>query len=228
MSSAIILYAEDDRAIRMSVTTALELEGFTVVAVNDGQAALDWIDTNHADVIVLDVMMPFVDGLTVCRRLRARQDRTPILMLTARTETTDRVSGLDAGADAYLPKPFDVDDFLAHVRALLRRANYANDMVGELTIGDLRIDEAARRAWRAERELELTKTEFDLLVVLARNAGVVLTHASLYEQVWQYDFGPDSKTLAVYVSYLRRKLELADESALLHTVRGVGYTLRAT
>ena len=228
MSSATILYAEDDRAIRMSVTTALELEGFAVVAVNDGQAALDWIDTNRADVIVLDVMMPFVDGLTVCRRLRARQDRTPILMLTARTETTDRVSGLDAGADAYLPKPFDVDDFLAHIRALLRRANYANDTVSELTIGDLRVDEAARRAWRAERELELTKTEFDLLAVLARNAGVVLTHSSLYEQVWQYDFGPDSKTLAVYVSYLRRKLELADESALLHTVRGVGYTLRAT
>lgn len=227
MSSATILYAEDDRAIRMSVTTALELEGFTVVAVNDGQAALDWIDTRSADVIVLDVMMPFVDGLTVCRRLRARQDRTPILMLTARTETTDRVSGLDAGADAYLTKPFDVDDFLAHVRALLRRANYANDMVSELSIGDLRVDEAARRAWRGERELELTKTEFDLLVVLARNAGVVLTHSSLYEQVWQYDFGPDSKTLAVYVSYLRRKLELAEESALLHTVRGVGYTLRA-
>lgn len=227
MSSATILYAEDDRNIRMSVTTALELEGFTVVAVNDGQAALDWIDTQSADVIVLDVMMPFVDGLTVCRRLRARHDRTPILMLTARTETTDRVSGLDAGADAYLPKPFDVDDFLAHVRALLRRANYDNDMVSELSIGDLRVDEAARRAWRGERELELTKTEFDLLVVLARNAGVVLTHSSLYEQVWQYDFGPDSKTLAVYVSYLRRKLELADESALLHTVRGVGYTLRA-
>ncbi len=227
MSSATILYAEDDRNIRMSVTTALELEGFTVVAVSDGQAALDWIDTRSADVIVLDVMMPFVDGLTVCRRLRARQDRTPILMLTARTETTDRVSGLDAGADAYLTKPFDVDDFLAHVRALLRRANYANDMVSELSIGDLRVDEAARRAWRGERELELTKTEFDLLVVLARNAGVVLTHSSLYEQVWQYDFGPDSKTLAVYVSYLRRKLELAEESALLHTVRGVGYTLRA-
>ncbi len=227
MSSATILYAEDDRNIRMSVTTALELEGFTVVAVSDGQAALDWIDTRSADVIVLDVMMPFVDGLTVCRRLRARQDRTPILMLTARTETTDRVSGLDAGADAYLTKPFDVDDFLAHVRALLRRANYANDMVSELSIGDLRVDEAARRAWRGERELELTKTEFDLLVVLTRNAGVVLTHSSLYEQVWQYDFGPDSKTLAVYVSYLRRKLELAEESALLHTVRGVGYTLRA-
>ena len=227
MSSATILYAEDDRAIRMSVTTALELEGFTVVAVNDGQAALEWIDTQGADVIVLDVMMPFVDGLTVCRRLRARKDRTPILMLTARTETTDRVSGLDAGADAYLPKPFDVDDFLAHVRALLRRANYANDMVSELNIGDLRVDEAARRAWRGDRELELTKTEFDLLVVLARNAGVVLTHSSLYEQVWQYDFGPDSKTLAVYVSYLRRKLELGEESPLLHTVRGVGYTLRA-
>lgn len=227
-TNATILYAEDDRAIRISVTTALELEGFTVVAVNDGQAALDWMEGQQADVVVLDVMMPFVDGLTVCRRLRSRQDRTPILMLTARTETSDRVSGLDAGADAYLPKPFDVDDFLAHVRALLRRANYATDVATELSVGNLRVDESARRAWRGARELELTKTEFDLLVVLARNAGVVLTHATLYEQVWQYDFGPDSKTLAVYVSYLRRKLEQPGDTALLHTVRGVGYTLRAT
>lgn len=226
---ATVLYAEDDRAIRTAVTTALELEGYEVVSVNDGQAALDWLDQRGADLIVLDVMMPFVDGLTVCRRLRGRRDRTPILMLTARTETSDRVSGLDAGADAYLPKPFDVDDFLAHVRALLRRATYAADEVSnELTVGDLRVDESARRAWRGDRELELTKTEFDLLVALARNAGVVLGHSSLYEQVWQYDFGPDSKTLAVYVSYLRRKLEQPGESVLLHTVRGVGYTLRSS
>ena len=226
---ATVLYAEDDRAIRTAVTTALELEGYVVVAVNEGQAALDWLDSNAADLIVLDVMMPYVDGLTVCRRLRGRRDRTPILMLTARTETSDRVSGLDAGADAYLPKPFDVDDFLAHVRALLRRATYAVDEARtDVSVGDLRVDESARRAWRGERELELTKTEFDLLAALARNANVVVGHSSLYEQVWQYDFGPDSKTLAVYISYLRRKLELPGESPLLHTVRGVGYTLRAT
>ena len=148
-------------------------------------------------------------------------------MLTARTETSDRVSGLDAGADAYLAKPFDIDELLATVRALLRRVAFHADAPTSTKVGDLTIDDAARRAWRAERELDLTKTEFDLLSALARNAGIVMTHSALYEQVWQYDFGPDSKTLAVYISYLRRKLELAAESTMLHTVRGVGYSLRA-
>lgn len=225
-----VLYAEDDRAIRASVTTALELEGLDVVAVPDGRAALEWLEQGNApDLLLLDVMMPFLDGLTVCRRLRAKGDHTPVLMLTARTETLDRVSGLDAGADAYLPKPFDVDELLAYVRALLRRASFQTTPTDttDMTVGDLRIDTAARRAWRADRELDLTKTEFDLLAALARNAGIVLAHSALYEQVWQYDFGPDSKTLAVYVSYLRRKLELPGEAPLLHTVRGVGYTLRA-
>ncbi len=224
-----VLYAEDDRAIRTALTTALELEGHDVVAFPDGQQALDWLsgDTpNTADLIVLDVMMPFLDGLTLCRRLRSRGDHTPILMLTARTETSDRVSGLDAGADAYLAKPFDIDELLANVRALLRRVAYHIDVAKELVVGDLRVDEAARRAFRADRELDLTKTEFDLLVALARNSGVVVTHTSLYEQVWQYDFGPESKTLAVYISYLRRKLDLPDEPQLLHTVRGIGYTVR--
>ncbi len=225
---ATILYAEDDKSIRMAVTTAFELEGFNVISVNDGQAALDWLEGNKADLIVLDVMMPFVDGLTVCRRIRSRRVQTPVLMLTARTETSDQVSGLDAGADAYLPKPFDVDALLANVRALLRRANYSNEQSVERTVGDLRVDESARRAWRGERELELTKTEFDLLLALVVNTGVVLSHTTLYELVWQYDFGPDSKTLAVYISYLRRKLELPGESVLLHTMRGVGYTLRAS
>lgn len=223
-----VLYAEDDRAIRTSVTTALELEGFDVVAFADGQAAQDWIGSGRStDAMILDVMMPFLDGLTLCRRLRARGDHTPILMLTARTETSDRVSGLDAGADAYLAKPFDIDELLATVRALLRRVAFHADSTAATRIGDLTLDEAARRAWRGDRELELTKTEFDLLSALARNVGIVMTHSALYEQVWQYDFGPDSKTLAVYISYLRRKLDPAGEIPLLHTVRGVGYTLRA-
>ena len=223
-----VLYAEDDRAIRTSVTTALELEGFDVVAFADGQAAQDWIGSGQlADAMILDVMMPFLDGLTLCRRLRARGDHTPILMLTARTETSDRVSGLDAGADAYLAKPFDIDELLATVRALLRRVAFHADSTASTRVGDLTLDEGARRAWRGDRELELTKTEFDLLSALARNVGIVMTHSSLYEQVWQYDFGPDSKTLAVYISYLRRKLDPAGETPLLHTVRGVGYTLRA-
>jgi two-component system response regulator MprA len=177
-------------------------------------------------VIVLDVMMPHVGGLTVCRRLRAAKDRTPILIVTARTEVSDRVSGLDAGADDYLPKPFALDELLARVRALLRRASYA-DEDRDPTVADLRIDEAARRAWRGERELELTKTEFDLLQLLLHNAGVVLPHATIYERIWHYDFGPDSKALAVYVGYLRRKTEAGGEPRLIHTVRGVGYTLRA-
>ena len=180
------------------------------------------------DVIILDVMMPFVDGLTVCRRLRARGDHTPILMLTARTELSDRVSGLDAGADAYLPKPFDTDELIAYLRSLARRAAYGQEDALELRVGDLRIDEAARRAWRDKRELDLTKTEFDLLTTLARNANTVLTHSSIYENVWQYDFGPESKTLAVYMSYLRRKLDGPDEQPMIHTVRGVGYTIRPT
>lgn len=224
-----VLYAEDDRAIRAALTTALELEGFEVTAFADGQALLDHLEVagNGPDVIVLDVMMPFVDGLTVCRRLRSRGDYTPILMVTARTEVSDRVSGLDAGADAYMSKPFDTDELLANLRALVRRTAYGHVQPAASEVLDVRVDEAARRAWRGERELQLTKTEFDLLAVLARNAGIVMTHAAIYEAVWQYDFGPESKTLAVYMSYLRRKLELPGELALIQTIRGVGYTLRA-
>jgi two-component system response regulator MprA len=221
-----ILYAEDDKAIRDSVVRALELEGYDVTAVGDGNALLGAFVDVDPHVIVLDVMMPYMDGLTACRRLRASGSTTPILMLTARSETTDRISGLDAGADAYLAKPFDVEEFLAYVRALLRRGAVPDDE-HVLTVGDLHVDEQARRAWRGGNELELTKTEFDLLAVLARNAGVVLTHTSIYELVWNYDFGPESKTLAVYMSYLRRKLDTDGRPPLLHTVRGVGYTLRA-
>jgi two-component system, OmpR family, response regulator MprA len=223
--TAKILYAEDDRAIRAAVTLSLELEGYVVDVASDGAQALDKAREGDADLLVLDVMMPYVDGLSVCRKLRADGDRRPILMLTARSETTDRISGLDAGADAYLAKPFDTEDLLAHMRALLRRANI--DTVGsEVIVGDVRIDQAARRAWRGARELELTKTEYDLLVALVRNSGIVLSHSQIYDLVWNYDFGPESKTLAVYMSYLRRKLELEGEPALVHTVRGIGYSFR--
>ncbi len=221
-----ILYAEDDRAVRDSVVRALDLEGYEVKAVADGNALLEAVTEFDPHVIVLDVMMPFMDGLTACRRLRASGNTTPVLMLTARSETTDRISGLDAGADAYLAKPFDVEEFLAYMRALLRRS-VAPAPETLLTVADLRVDEQARRAWRGDRELELTKTEFDLLVALARNTGVVLTHSAIYDLVWNYDFGPESKTLAVYMSYLRRKVDTDGTPTLLHTVRGVGYTLRA-
>lgn len=220
-----ILFAEDDRATRESVKLALELEGWEVTAVGSGAAALEAFEHRPPDVVVLDVMMPDVDGLTVCRRLRGRGDRTPVLMLTARTEVADRVSGLDAGADDYLTKPFALDELLARIRALLRRSG-PDAEERTLDVLDLRIDTAARQAQRGERHLDLTKTEFDLLELLARNVGRVLTHATIYERIWGYDFGPESKNLVVYIGYLRRKLEAGGEPRLIDTVRGVGYSLR--
>jgi two-component system response regulator MprA len=220
-----VLLADDDRAIRESVARALELEGYEVVAVGDGEQALEAVADQQPDVLVLDVMMPTMDGLAVCRFLRARANRTPILILTARTEVSDRVAGLDAGADDYLPKPFALDELLARIRALLRRTAY-DEPDHELRVGDLRIDEAGRRVWRNDREIELTKTEFDLLQLLAHNAEIVLEHSTIYDRIWGYDFGPDSKALAVYIGYLRRKTEAEGEPRLIQTVRGVGYTLR--
>jgi two-component system response regulator MprA len=228
MGSAHLVIAEDDRAVRESVTRALELEGYEVEAVSDGAAALAAAGREGVDLLLLDLGMPHVDGLTVCRRLRSAGSRLPILVLTARTEVSDRVSGLDAGADDYLAKPFSLDELLARLRALLRRSTYDDDAPSEIRVEDLVIDEAARRAWRAERELELTKTEFDLLELLAANAGVVLSHSTIYDRIWGYDFGPESKALAVYIGYLRRKTEEAGEARLIQTVRGVGYTLRPT
>jgi len=222
-----VLLAEDDRATRESLVRALELDGYDVRAVNDGAAALEAVEEHDPDLLVLDLMMPNVDGLTVCRRLRSRSDHTPILIATARTEVSDRVSGLDAGADDYLPKPFALDELLARVRALMRRTTY-DTPDRELRVEDLRIDEAARRVWRADRELDLTKTEFDLLQLLARNAGIVLSHSTIYERIWGYDFGSESKSLAVYIGYLRRKTEEGGAARLIQTVRGVGYTLRGT
>ncbi len=226
MATAHLVIAEDDRAVRESVTRALELEGYEVEAVADGAAALEAASREGVDLLILDLGMPHVDGLTVCRRLRSAGSRLPILVLTARTEVADRVSGLDAGADDYLPKPFSLDELLARLRSLLRRSTYDAEEPTEVTVEDLVIDEAARRAWRGEREMELTKTEFDLLQLLAHNAGVVLSHSTIYDRIWGYDFGPDSKALAVYIGYLRRKTEEGGEPRLIQTVRGVGYTLR--
>jgi two-component system response regulator MprA len=222
-----VLVADDDRAIRESLARALELEGYAVVAVDDGVQALTRARREIVDALVLDVMMPGLDGLGVCRVLRADGDRVPIMMLTARVETPDRVAGLDAGADDYLPKPFELDELLARLRALLRRGAPAEgDREPALSVGDLRLDPAARRAWWAATELTLTKTEFDLLELLMRNAGVVLDHTRVYERIWGYDFGADSKNLAVYIGYLRRKLAAAGAPSMIRTVRGVGYTVR--
>jgi two-component system response regulator MprA len=219
-----ILVAEDDRATRDSTRLALELEGYQVVTASDGNEALAAIAKGQFQLIILDVMMPVLDGLSVCRRLRNANNPTPILLLTARTEVNDRVLGLDAGADDYLTKPFSLDELFARVRALLRRSVHANANQW-LVIGDLRIDERGRRVLRGDRELELTKTEFDLLQLLALNAGTVLTHRVIYERIWGYDLSSESKNLAVYIGYLRKKLELPGEPKLLRTVRGVGYTL---
>jgi two-component system, OmpR family, response regulator MprA len=224
-AGARVLVAEDDRAVRESLSRALGLEGYQVQVVPDGLAALDAVASFRPDAIVLDVMMPHLDGLSACRRLRSQGERTPILMLTARTEVPDRVSGLDAGADDYLGKPFALDELLARLRALLRRVG-ADEAPVPVGAADLRIEPAARRAWRGERELDLSKTEFDLLELLARNRGIVLDPTTIYERIWGYDFGPDSKNLAVYIGYLRRKTEEGGDARLIHTVRGVGYTLR--
>nr|WP_202539388.1 response regulator transcription factor [Streptomyces sp. SID8379] len=223
------MLAEDDRPIRSALERALTLEGYAVTAVADGVEAIAAAHRSRPDVLVLDVMMPGIDGLQVCRVLRAEGDRTPILMLTALVETPDRIAGLDAGADDYVVKPFDVEEVFARLRALLRRttprpAEDRDD--SQVTAADLRIDPAARRAWRGTRELELTRTEFDLLELLARNSGIVLDHATIYDRIWGYDFGPGSKNLAVYVGYLRRKVDEPEGEPLIHTVRGVGYVLR--
>ncbi|MFI5798791.1 response regulator transcription factor [Streptomyces sp. NPDC051677] len=232
-----MLLAEDDRAIRHALERALTLEGYQVTAVADGVEALAHAHKNPPDVLVLDVMMPGIDGLQVCRVLRAEGDRTPILMLTALVETADRIAGLDAGADDYVVKPFDVEEVFARLRALLRRTNpeapapvpeAAPKQVSERYVdgAGLRMDPQARRAWRGGRELELTRTEFELLELLVRNAGIVLDHSTIYDRIWGYDFGPGSKNLAVYVGYLRRKLDQPGSAQLIHTVRGVGYVLR--
>jgi two-component system response regulator MprA len=218
-----VLLADDDRAIRESLVRAMELEGYRVIPVPNGVDALNEVRRSGVDAAVVDVMMPGVDGLDVCRLLRAAGDRTPILLLTARSETSDRVEGLDAGADDYLVKPFELDELLARLRALLRRAEPPPEENRVLRVADLRVDPAARRVWRGEKAVELSKTEFDLLELLVRNAGIVLDHGTIYDRIWGYDFGVESKNLAVYVGYLRRKV---GTPSLIHTVRGVGYSVR--
>jgi two-component system response regulator MprA len=223
-----VLVADDDRAIRESLQRALELDGYDVATTTDGVETLTTLRAERFDLAILDVMMPGVDGLGVCRVLRADGSRIPVLMLTARVETPDRVAGLDAGADDYLPKPFELDELMARLRALLRRANpdqADGPREPALQLGDLRVDGAARRAWWRTTELTLSKTEFDLLELLAAHEGIVLAHSAIYDRIWGYDFGPDSKNLAVYIGYLRRKLDAAGAPALIRTVRGVGYSL---
>lgn len=224
-----VLLAEDDRAVRDSLQRALHLEGYDVTTVTNGAQALEQLAAKPVDLVLLDVSMPVIDGLTACRVLRSEGNQVPILMLTARVETSDRVAGLDAGADDYLAKPFDLDELFARMRALARRSGLREAEVDDtlLTLGDLRLDVAGRRATRSGEAIDLSKTEFDLLELLVRNDGVVLEHSTIYERIWHYDFGPDSKNLAVYVGYLRRKTETGGASRLIHTVRGVGYVARA-
>lgn len=224
-----ILVVDDDRAVRESLRRSLTFNGYQVDTAVDGQDALDQIAGNRPDAVVLDLNMPRMDGLEVCRRLRSAGDDLPILVLTARDGVSDRVSGLDAGADDYLPKPFALEELLARMRALLRRA--APDAGAEnevLRFEDLSLDPATREVVRAGRGISLTRTEFSLLEMLMSNPRRVLTRSRILEEVWGYDFPTSGNALEVYVGYLRRKTEADGESRLIHTVRGVGYVLRET
>lgn len=220
-----VLIAEDDDAVRRSIERALKFEGYEVSTAENGERALVEAARAPPDAIVLDIMMPILDGMAVCRKIRAAGDSTPILMLTAKHELADRVAGLDAGADDYLVKPFALEELLARVRALLRRRELPADS-GVLRIGDLSLDPAARRVRRGERLVELTKTEFDLLELLLMNSGIVLSRDTIYDRIWGFDFETSSNSLDVYVGYLRRKTEAGGEPRLIHTVRGVGYVAR--
>ena len=223
----LVVVAEDDPSVRNAVERVLELEGYQVKTANDGNAALDLIVSSKPHAVVMDVMMPFADGLTVTRELRHRGNRTPVLLLTARHEVGDRVAGLDAGADDYLVKPFAVDELLARVRALLRRYESPTS-AAVMSIGDLSMDVNKREVKRGSKVLDLTKTEFDLLHILLEQQDIVLSREYLYEHIWGFNFETNSKSLDVYIGYLRRKLDDSGEEKLLHTVRGVGYVMRRT
>lgn len=227
MTSPKVLLAEDDPAVRKAVQRVLELESYDVTVVNDGQAALEALTKTRFDLAVLDVMMPFADGLTVCRESRHRGIATPILLLTARVEVGDRVAGLDAGADDYLTKPFVVDELLARCRALLRRSG-GSATSSVLRVGDLTLNPSTRQVHRGTRELQLTKTEFDLLELLMEQPNTVVSRDQIYEAIWGYNFETSSKSLDVYIGYLRRKTEEDGESRVVFTVRGVGYTVKAS
>jgi two-component system, OmpR family, response regulator MprA len=221
-----VLVVDDEPAVLTALSRALKLERYEVTQAADGRAALERLGAMTYEVVILDVSMPHVDGLEVCRRLRESGERTPVLMLTAREGVDDRVAGLDAGADDYLVKPFALRELLARVRALLRRAGDEDDQDSTLTFEDLRLDRLAHEAWRGERSLPLTRTEFLLLEMFLRHPRQVLTRSAIFEHVWGYDFGATSNSLGVYMGYLRRKTESGDEPRLLHTIRGVGYVLR--
>ena len=218
-----ILVADDERAVRDALRRVLEAEGYDVLLASDGTAALEAFASRKPDAAVVDVMMPGPDGLEVCRRLRAGGNETPILLLTARRDVSERVAGLDAGADDYLSKPFAIDELLARLRALLRRTSARPE---RLVYGDLVVDTAAHKAFRGDRQLELTRSEFVLLEQFLRAPERVLSRSEILTAAWGYDFGPRSNSLEVYVGYLRRKLEADGEPRLLQTVRGVGYVLR--
>jgi two-component system response regulator MprA len=220
-----ILIVDDDRALRDALRRVLTLAGYDTETAAGGAEALELIRDRVPDAVVLDIGMPDVDGLEVCRRLRAAGDRVPVLMLTARDAIDDRIEGLDAGADDYLVKPFDVGELKARLRALLRRSG-ADDESGTLAFAELRLDRERHGAVVGERFAELTRTEFALLELLMRNPRRVLPRELVYDRVWGFDFGPESNALRVYVGYLRRKLEQAGARPLIHTVRGVGYVLR--
>ncbi len=230
-----VLVVDDDAAVRESLERSLRFEGYEVATAVDGLDALYAVGRDQPDIVILDVMMPRVDGLEACRQLRARGDDVPVLMLTARDGLADRVSGLDVGADDYLVKPFALEELFARLRALARRAALAARVVGAtpgepvattLSYAGVTLDQASRQVTRGERELTLTKTEFELLELFLNHPRQVLSRSTIMERVWGYDFGPTSNSLEVFVSYLRRKLEAGGEPRLLHTVRGVGYVLR--
>jgi len=218
-----VLVVDDEPGVRAALQRALALERYDVQLAEDGQQALDVLAESTVDAIVLDVMMPRVDGLEVCRRLRSAGDRTPVLMLTARDAIDDRVEGLDAGADDYLVKPFALRELNARLRALLRRVDAGGPT---LAFADLVLDRSAHEVHRGRRPIELSRTEFSLLELFLEHPRQVLTRSTLFERVWGYDFGATSNALGVYIGYLRRKTEEGGERRLLHTVRGVGYVLR--
>jgi two-component system response regulator MprA len=217
-----VLVVDDDPGVRSAIARALRVD-YEVDEAEDGAAALAQHAASPADAIVLDLLMPEVGGLEVCRSLRRRSDPVPVLVVTARDAVDDRIEGLDAGADDYLVKPFAIEELRARVRALLRRTGAGGD---ELRYGDVSLDTSTREVYRGERRLQLTRTEFNLLELFMRNPKQVLTRSQIYERVWGYDFGATSNALWVYIGYLRRKLEEGGEPRLLHTVRGVGYALR--
>ncbi|WP_062986518.1 MULTISPECIES: response regulator transcription factor [Nocardia] len=224
-----ILVVDDDRAVRESLRRSLTFNGYSVDLAVDGVDALEKATGQRPDALVLDVMMPRMDGLEVCRRLRSTGDDLPILVLTARDSVSERVAGLDAGADDYLPKPFALEELLARLRALLRRRAADPGEVSEaMTFADLSLDPVTREVTRGDRSISLTRTEFALLEMLMANPRRVLTRSRILEEVWGYDFPTSGNALEVYIGYLRRKTEAEGEARLIHTVRGVGYVLRET